>query len=91
MNLLLLKWYATFETNFKRYEIERSIDGRTFYKIGEVAGRNLPDYSFTDNDLPDANNVYYRLKMIDIDGHFSTSKIVVVKIADQFIYFICIS
>jgi endonuclease I len=81
---VLLKWYATFETNFKKYEIERSIDGIGFYKIGEVAGRNLANYSFTDNNLPNANTVYYRLKMIDIDGRFSNSKTITVRIADNF-------
>ena len=82
--LVLLKWYATFETNFKKYEIERSIDGINFYKIGEVAGRNLANYSFTDNDLPKVNTIFYRLKMIDIDAKFSNSKIVSVRIADNF-------
>jgi hypothetical protein len=81
---ILLKWYATFETNFKKYEIERSSDGTNFYKIGEVTGRNLANYSFTDNTLPNANTVFYRLKMIDIDGKFSNSKIVSVRIANNF-------
>ena len=81
---VLLKWYATFETNFKKYEIERSTDGIGFYKIGEVAGRNLANYSFTDNSLPNTNIVYYRLKMIDIDGKFSNSKTIAVRIADNF-------
>ncbi len=81
---VLLKWYATFETNFKKYEIERSTDGTNFYTIGEVAGRNLANYSFTDNNLPRANTVFYRLKMIDIDAKFSNSKIVSVRIANNF-------
>jgi endonuclease I len=81
---VLLKWYATTETNFKKYEIERSTDGSGFYKIGEVAGRNLANYSFTDNNLPTANTVFYRLKMIDIDGQFSNSKIVSVRNANNF-------
>jgi endonuclease I len=81
---VLLKWYATAETNFKKYEIERSTDGIRYYKIGEVAGTNLANYSFTDNNLPNANTVFYRLKMIDIDGRFSNSKIVSVRIANNF-------
>lgn len=81
---VLLKWNATFETNFKKYEIERSVDGIVFYKIGELAGRNLANYSFTDNKLPNANTVYYRLKMIDIDGEFSNSKIIASRIANNF-------
>ncbi len=83
---VLLKWYATAETNFKKYEIEGSIDGSGFYKIGEVAGRNLANYSYTDYNLPNANTVFYRLKMIDIDGQFSNSKIVSVRMANNFPY-----
>jgi endonuclease I len=81
---VLLRWYATQETNFKQYEIQRSTDGASFYKIGEVAGRNLADYSFTDHDLPAVPVVYYRLKMIDIDGKFDHSKIVPVRLGNYF-------
>lgn len=81
---VVLKWYATFETNFKKFEIERSLDGANFYKIGEVAGSNLANYSFTDNNLPKANTIFYRLKMIDIDAKFSNSKIVSLRIANNF-------
>jgi endonuclease I len=81
---VLLKWYASFETNFRQYEIQRSTDGIVFSKIGEVLGRNLADYSFTDNDLPTANTIYYRLKMIDIDGKFSYSKTIALIITDNF-------
>lgn len=81
---VLLKWYATYETNFKKFEIERSIDGNNYYKIGEVEGRNLANYSFIDNELPNANTVFYRVKMVDIDGKFSNSKIVYVRISNNF-------
>lgn len=81
---VLLKWYATNETGFKKYEIERSIDGVHFYTIGEVAGRNLANYTYTDNDLPKANTVFYRLKMIDMDAQYRNSKIVSLRIANNF-------
>ncbi len=81
---VVLKWYATNETGFKKYEIERSTDGTNFYTIGEVAGQNLANYSFTDNNLPKVNSVFYRLKMIDIDAQFRNSKIVSVRIANNF-------
>ena len=81
---VILKWYATYETNFENYEIQRSTDGIVFSKIGEVPGKNLANYSFTDNDLPAANTIYYRLKMIDIDGKFSYSKTVPVRLSENF-------
>ena len=81
---VLLKWYATFETSFKQYDVERSTDGLSFSKIGEVAGRNLADYNFTDNNLPKSSVVYYRLKMIDLDGKFEHSKIASVRLNNNF-------
>lgn len=77
---VLLKWYATYETNFRQYAIERSIDGSLFHTIGYVQGQNLANYSFTDNNLPNENVVYYRLKMIDVDGKFTYSKIASVRL-----------
>lgn len=79
-NGILLKWYATFETSFKQYDVERSIDGNVFNKIGQVQGNNLTNYSFNDDKLPATSVVYYRLKMIDLDGKFKYSKIVSVKL-----------
>ena len=71
---VLLKWYATYETNFKLYQIERSTDGIIFNTIGEVAGKNWANYSFVDNKLPSNTTLYYRIKMLDLDGKFSYSK-----------------
>lgn len=79
-NDVLLQWTATQETNFKVFEIERSIDGIHYYKIGEVTGQNLSRYNFTDRQLPAASVVYYRLKMIDIDGKFHYSSNAIVRI-----------
>lgn len=76
---VLIKWYATYETNFKQFEIERSTNGTDFMSIGTVQGKNLANYNFTDRNLPSASVAYYRLKMIDIDGKFEYSKIVSVK------------
>jgi hypothetical protein len=81
---VLLNWYATRETNFKEYDVERSIDGINFNKIGEIAGRNLASYAFDDNNLPNSSIVYYRLKMIDIDGKFKYSKIIAVRLNNNF-------
>lgn len=77
---VLLKWEATQETGFKLYEVERSTDGIHYMKIGEVDGANLARYHFTDSRLPSAAVVYYRLKMIDIDGKFHYSSIAIARI-----------
>ncbi|HMC99812.1 MAG TPA: endonuclease [Ferruginibacter sp.] len=75
---VLLKWYATFETNFKLYEVQRSIDGINFTTVGNVNGTNLANYYFNDEQLPSAGRLYYRIRMVDIDGRSSLSKTVTV-------------
>ena len=87
---VLLKWYATYETNFKSYEVQRSNDGILFTTIGQVAGRNLANYSFTDNNLPGGDRFYYRIKMIDIDGKSTYCKTISIlmnaQITDMLVY-----
>ena len=87
---VLLQWYATFEAGFRSYEIQRSTDGIVFSSIGEVTGRNLANYNFTDNKLPNNGTIYYRLKMIDIDGRSDYSKTLAVHLepnnSDMLVY-----
>ncbi len=78
-----LKWASDNEVNFEKFIIERSNTGSDFAAIGErkaygKTGRN--DYDFSD-DLSTAtgSNFYYRLKMLDIDGKFTYSSIVMIK------------
>ena len=81
---VFLKWNATYETSFRQFEIERSTDGLNFNKIGNVEGRNLSSYSFTDPLIPNRPVLYYRLKMLDIDGKFTYSKTVTIKVSNYF-------
>ena len=81
----LLHWKTTNELNTHSFDIERSIDGRTYTKVGNVAAYNTPgdhQYNFTDNNinLLAAPVVYYRLKQKDIDGWFTYSSIVALSI-----------
>jgi hypothetical protein len=66
----LLKWVSLEETPGTRFEIEKSIDGTNFFRIGVVAGTNdqntETDYHFDDVSL--LPNQYYRLKIISGDG-----------------------
>ena len=76
-----LTWKTTSETNNKGFEIEKSIDARTFETIGFVEGngdsKELNNYHFTD---PSPFNItYYRLKQLDYDGKFEHSKIIVAR------------
>ena len=77
---VLLNWKVSNEISFKKYEIQRSIDGNIFNTIGELAANNLSNYNFTDYNLPNAPQLYYRLKLIDTDGKFTFSKVVPIKL-----------
>jgi hypothetical protein len=87
-NSVLLNWKTENEINTSHFAIERSIDGNRFSGIGNVpaSGRNSTgnsfNYSFTDNDAANqlSQRIYYRLKMIDIDGTYKYSNIVSVSL-----------
>ena len=83
-NTVLLNWKTENEINTSHFVIERSVDAGNFSGIGNVSA-NGPgnmggsfNYSFTDNDAPNQSSpwLYYRLKMVDIDGAFKYSNIV---------------
>ncbi len=81
---VVVNWVVVNETSFKQYEIERSTDTRNFSRIGAVASQNIAAYSYTDNFLPNTNIVYYRLKLVDIDGRFTYSDVMPVKLNNNF-------
>jgi len=75
-----LNWTVAGESNFRQYIIERSTDGRSFTAAGSISAANLPAYSFTDLRVPLNGTLYYRLKMVDMDGRQTYSKTVAVKL-----------
>ncbi|MGB8193865.1 MAG: T9SS type A sorting domain-containing protein [Chitinophagaceae bacterium] len=77
-----LYWKTATEQKTKLFEIERSADGLNFEKIGSVPATNFANgaaYAFKDQS-PLASYNYYRLKIIDEDGKYSYSTIVVLNI-----------
>ena len=73
-----VSWGAATEVNVKGYSVEKSLDATNFSEIGFVNATNAGNYSFADNQLKSGNN-YYRLKVIDKDGSFKFSQVVVIK------------
>nr|WP_295926407.1 T9SS type A sorting domain-containing protein [uncultured Dyadobacter sp.] len=65
----LLSWSTTEETNSDRFEVERSINGKTWQKIGTVMASGeskiWTDYRFADEQPVTSEENLYRLKMID--------------------------
>ncbi|MBL0327236.1 MAG: G8 domain-containing protein [Cytophagaceae bacterium] len=70
-----LNWETREETNFSKFDIQRSFDSKSFESIGLISGSGEGSYVFFD-DSPKPGNNYYRLKMIDQDGSFEFSKII---------------
>ena len=83
-NTVLLNWKTENEINTSHFAVERSIDGNRFIAIGNVTANGRSNtsgsfnYSLTDNDAINqpSQKLYYRLKMVDIDGTFKYSNIV---------------
>lgn len=90
-NVAKLKWQTENEINTSSFEIEKSLNGRDFTKIGTVLTHNnagVNNYSFDDYLLTEKLN-YYRLKLMDADGRFTYSEIVTINIlnvADVIVY-----
>jgi hypothetical protein len=74
-----LVWSTASELNNNRYDIERSTNGKTFDKIGEILGfgnsQQVRNYIFMDEKPHNTVN-YYRLRQIDFDGTTTISKTV---------------
>lgn len=83
---IVLKWVTASEENFDYFLIQKSIDGKDFFNIGEVKGSGNSfetlQYSFIDfvykKDTNESNRYYYRLKNIDLDGSYDYSEILIV-------------
>ena len=74
----IIAWKTANEVAVSHFEVEKSSDGKTFSTIGEIKARNTAsanDYAFTDN-TPLSKIAYFRLKMVDLDGRITFSKIV---------------
>ena len=74
-----LSWQTSFENNSSYFGIEKSNDGKTFVEAVKVASKNSSlgaVYSYNFNTT--SATAYYRLKMVDNDGNYTYSKIIVV-------------
>ena len=71
-----LQWKTESEINTKKFIVEKSKDGRTFNSIAEVMAEGSGSNIYNYKDLIIDGIVYYRLKMLDIDGSFTYSIII---------------
>ncbi len=74
----LLTWTTTSETNSDRFEVEHSLNGKTWNRIGTVTSygesKVQRSYSFVDVNPARGQNLY-RLKMVDKDETFAYSSL----------------
>jgi hypothetical protein len=75
--IAVLSWSTAEEINSDRFEVEHSLNGKNWQKIGSVAAKgnssNTQWYSFTDNDPANGSNLY-RLRIVDRDGTFEITR-----------------
>lgn len=80
-----LTWSTENETNNSHFEIERSLDGRDFKKIGIVSGTSSSSisnsYSFVDNQVK--SKMYYRIRQVDLNGNAMYSSVRTVNTNEQ--------
>ena len=76
-----LEWTTLTEIRTNHFEVERSVNGFDYSSIGIVnsVGNSTSsvDYKFVDNSVKE-RTYYYRLKMVDRDGSFEYSGIIVI-------------
>lgn len=78
-NTIRLHWNTYHEDLGDYFVIERSDDGRNFIEIDKINAFGKPSvYDYPDTDPGEGNN-YYRLKIVNNDGDFSFSNVVVVR------------
>jgi hypothetical protein len=83
------EWVTSGEINTKAFNIERSINGKDFVKIGTVRAignqHSNPNYRFTDVDIESnfSGHLYYRLQVVDLNGAMTYSAIEKVKLSNS--------
>jgi hypothetical protein len=77
-----LRWTAESESDFKNYEVQYSTNGTSFQTIAAIARAvQASGQKYTwQHKTPTQGNIYYRLKMISMDGGFAYSKIISIKL-----------
>jgi hypothetical protein len=85
-NAVLLNWLTEEEINNSHFEAERSFDAKNFTNIAVVLdgieNGTKKSYSLKDASplLQDKSIAYYRLKQVDLDGKFTYSNVLPVRL-----------
>ena len=80
-NEVVVNWEVANEFNVNNYFVEKSLDGNTFTKTGNVVATGRSSYDWIDNQAP-ASEIFYRVVSVDIDGSVRYSKTVRVNVME---------
>ena len=85
---VLLNWETAIELNNAYFQVEHSLDGRSFRSIGKVQGKGTAQsanvYQF-EHRKPASGTNYYRLRQVDNDAKFEYSNMVGVFVGDALV------
>lgn len=86
---VMLNWKTISEINSDHFEIERSLDGRNYIKVGAdltAAGNSNTEKQYQSaDDISNINKpvVYYRIKLLDKSGKYAYSNVATVKLPEN--------
>jgi len=79
-NTVKLNWQTATELNSFRFDIERKTNNQEWINVGSVPGAGTTSspkkYSFLDKSFLVPGKYLYRLKQVDLDGHFTFSRVI---------------
>lgn len=83
--LVQLNWQTSQEINSSYIEIQKSIDGKTFESFASITAKGNSATTSTYQIKDDlffylGSNIFYRLKMVDMDGKFKFSSVLMIKL-----------
>jgi len=73
-----LTWTTSAEENFRKFEVEMSVDGKNFETVGIVNSKGVSGNGSTYKFKHEGKNgsLYYRLKSVDNNGSYSYSDVI---------------
>lgn len=85
-NCVEINWSTLKEWETSHFEIERSIGNIDHFEVIEIIpavifSSEISYYQFIDKKIPpNTSRVYYRIKQVDLDGHFDYSKVLMANV-----------
>lgn len=82
-NAVEVRWDIADEVNVKEYQVEKSMNGRSFSTVGSVSATGSSVYGYTDG-AAGTGTILYRVKSVDLDGKTKFSSVVRIKGANSY-------